>query len=169
VNEAAARAPQPSVAGLDELVGRMQASGLHVDMARQGPEVAVSASVGLAAYRIVQEALTNTLRHAPAARASIMLRYVSIDQFRHAREDEDGVLATIATLCAEGQADHIILSHDHVPEWDWRPHPPHTGVSAYCYLPLEVRPKLQSLGVQARAIDDMLIAAPAAFLGGGRT
>jgi signal transduction histidine kinase len=69
------RAPQPSVAELEGLLARMKASGLHVDVAREGSAAAVPASVGLAAYRIVQEALTNTLRHAPGASASIRLRY----------------------------------------------------------------------------------------------
>lgn len=95
-------------------------------------------------------------------------RYVSIDQFKPGRGGEDEALAAIATLCAEGYSSRILLSHDHVPEWDWRPHPPHEGVSTYCYVPTEIRSRLIALGVSSEAIDDMLIAAPASFLSGGR-
>ncbi len=95
-------------------------------------------------------------------------RYLSIDNFKPGREGEDGVLEAIAALCAEGHAGHIMLSHDHVPEWDWRPHPRHAGPSVFTYVPTEVRRKLGALGVSARDIDAMLIDAPAAFLSGGR-
>jgi phosphotriesterase-related protein len=94
--------------------------------------------------------------------------FLSIDHFREGRDNEAEVLAAIAALCAEGHATQVMLSHDHVPEWDWRPHPPHEGRSGYCYVPLEVRPRLERLGVPASTIDDMLVTAPAAFLGGGR-
>ncbi len=94
--------------------------------------------------------------------------YVSIDQFRAGRDGEDLVLAAIEQLCAAGYASRIILSHDHVPEWDWRPHPAHTGPSAYCYVPTEVRAKLERLGVSAVALREMLVTAPSTFLAGGR-
>ncbi len=95
-------------------------------------------------------------------------RYVSIDQFKPGRDGQEEALRAIATLCAEGHARRIILSHDHVPEWDWRPHPPHEGRSTYCYVPTDVRARLLALGVPASAIDDMLVTAPATFLSGGR-
>lgn len=95
-------------------------------------------------------------------------RYVSIDQFKPGREGEDEALAAIATLCAEGYSTRILLSHDHVPEWDWRPHDLHEGLSTYCYVPTVIRERLAGLGVSREAIDDMLVTAPAAFLGGGR-
>ena len=95
-------------------------------------------------------------------------RYLSIDNFKPGRPDEDDVLRAIAALCADGHAEHIMLSHDHVPEWDWRPHPPHPGPSVFTYVPTDVRRKLEILGVSERDIDAMLVTAPAAFLAGGR-
>jgi signal transduction histidine kinase len=57
------RQPQPDLDRIEELVARMREAGLPVAYRREGGRP-VAAGVGLAAYRIVQEALTNTLRHA---------------------------------------------------------------------------------------------------------
>jgi phosphotriesterase-related protein len=94
--------------------------------------------------------------------------YLSIDNFKPGKDGEDGVLEAIATLCAEGHAGHIMLSHDHVPEWDWRPHPLHPGPSIFTYVPTDVRRKLAGLGVSERDVEAMLVDAPAAFLSGER-
>ena len=61
------REPGPSLARLDELADTVRASGMTVSVHRGGAFEGLSAAVGLAAYRIVQEALTNTLRHAVGA------------------------------------------------------------------------------------------------------
>ena len=61
------REPGPSLARLDELADTVRASGMTVSVHREGAFEGLSAAVGLAAYRIVQEALTNTLRHAVGA------------------------------------------------------------------------------------------------------
>ncbi len=53
----------------------LRAGGLEVVLRREGPESPLPAGVDLSAYRIVQEALTNTLRHARATRAEVTLRY----------------------------------------------------------------------------------------------
>jgi signal transduction histidine kinase len=75
-DESAPRAPLPSLARLDALVARTQAAGLAVSVEVAGPVAALRAAVDAAAYRIVQESLTNALRHAgPAARASVTLTY----------------------------------------------------------------------------------------------
>jgi signal transduction histidine kinase len=60
------RTPQPSVAGLPELAERFEAVGLPVTLIVRGEIADLPAAVGLGAYRIVQEALTNTLKHAGA-------------------------------------------------------------------------------------------------------
>jgi signal transduction histidine kinase len=67
--------PQPSLARLDELVDRVRATGLRVELAIEGTPRTVPDGVGLSAYRIVQESLTNTLKHARATRAVVRLRY----------------------------------------------------------------------------------------------
>ncbi|MFI5820594.1 sensor histidine kinase [Streptomyces rishiriensis] len=57
----------PSLARLDELAGTVRATGMTVHLHREGVTDGLPAAVDLAAYRIVQEALTNTLRHAAGA------------------------------------------------------------------------------------------------------
>ncbi len=69
------RGPIPTVEALDALVTDLRSGGMRIDLSREGAPVEVPGSVGLAAYRIVQEALTNALRHAPGAAAHVTLRY----------------------------------------------------------------------------------------------
>jgi signal transduction histidine kinase len=69
-------APQPGLAQVEELVGQVRGSGLPVELRISGPEPAMSEGEQLTIYRIMQEALTNTLKHGgPAARASVELEY----------------------------------------------------------------------------------------------
>ena len=68
-------APQPGMADLGALVERVRATGLQVDLAVEGTPFPLGAAAELTAYRIVQEALTNTLRHAAARRASVTIVY----------------------------------------------------------------------------------------------
>jgi signal transduction histidine kinase len=68
-------APQPGLAGLDLLVEEMRQAGLPVQLQVQGRPWRLPPGIDLAAYRIVQEALTNTLRHAGPARAEVTVRY----------------------------------------------------------------------------------------------
>ena len=68
-------APQPGLERVDELAEPVRAGGLEVVVRREGEPALLPAGVDLSAYRIVQEALTNTLRHAQATRAEVLLRY----------------------------------------------------------------------------------------------
>ena len=67
--------PQPGLADLDALAERVGESGLLVSLHREGEVRALPAGVELAGYRIVQEALTNVLKHADAHRADVAVRY----------------------------------------------------------------------------------------------
>jgi len=69
-------APQPGIDELKALARRMEDAGLPVELSVQGEERPLPASAALSVYRIVQESLTNTLRHAGPARARVMLRYL---------------------------------------------------------------------------------------------
>jgi len=69
------RAPQPGLARLGELLDAMRASGLPVEAVVEATPRALSPGVDLSAYRIVQEALTNSLRHAGGASARVVVRY----------------------------------------------------------------------------------------------
>lgn len=70
-------APQPSLADLELLVTRVREAGLPVQMRLQGSPIALPPGIELSAYRIVQEALTNVLKHAGPASAEVTLRYSS--------------------------------------------------------------------------------------------
>jgi signal transduction histidine kinase len=68
-------APQPSLQRLPELVEHMRRAGLPVELTVQGRQGRLPAGVELSAYRIIQEALTNTLKHAGPAQAGVTVRY----------------------------------------------------------------------------------------------
>ncbi|MBD0338625.1 MAG: sensor histidine kinase [Thermoleophilia bacterium] len=74
-DEALALAPQPSLARLEELVADVERAGLPVELAVDGDPAALPPGIDLSAYRIVQEALTNALKHAGPARARVLVRY----------------------------------------------------------------------------------------------
>ena len=70
------RQPQPGLAQLTELIdGARDASGAGTRLIVSGPVTPLDPGVELAAYRIVQEALTNARRHAPGAAVDVELRY----------------------------------------------------------------------------------------------
>jgi signal transduction histidine kinase len=71
----AARGPQPGVGDLGRLIDTMREAGVATQLEIEGTPVPLSPAVGLCVYRVVQEALTNTLKHADAAKASVRLQY----------------------------------------------------------------------------------------------
>ena len=94
--------PQPGLERLDELAEPLREGGLRVVVRREGQAATVPAGVDLSAYRIVQEALTNTLRHARATSAEVTVRYgadaVEVDV------RDDGRAAMPANGDGEGEA-----------------------------------------------------------------
>jgi signal transduction histidine kinase len=73
--EAPALAPQPSLEHLDRLVAQAREAGLEVDLSIEGEAVELPAGVDLTAYRLVQEGLTNAIKHAQAKRAEVVVHY----------------------------------------------------------------------------------------------
>jgi signal transduction histidine kinase len=67
--------PQPGLGSLRSLVDQVTASGVPVRLQVEGEPAPLPAGVDLAAYRIVQEALTNVVKHADAAAADVVIRY----------------------------------------------------------------------------------------------
>ena len=70
-----ALAPQPSLEHLDTLAEQVREAGLPVELRVEGEPRALPPGIDLSAYRIVQEALTNALKHAGPARARVTVRY----------------------------------------------------------------------------------------------
>ena len=69
-------APQPGLDDLEELIASVRAAGLPARLTVTGPPFALPPSAQLALYRITQEALTNTLKHAPGTTAQVRLAYL---------------------------------------------------------------------------------------------
>jgi signal transduction histidine kinase len=92
-DEDLALSPQPSITQLDSLVQRAREAGLEVDVEVEGDRRGLQQSVDLSAFRIVQEALTNTIKHAGPARARVTVRYGAHDVEVDVIDDGRGVVA----------------------------------------------------------------------------
>ncbi|MFI1992205.1 sensor histidine kinase [Actinoplanes sp. NPDC020271] len=80
----------PSLAGLERLCDQVRAAGLPVTLNEFGDAVEVPAPVATAVFRVVQEALTNTVRHAGATRATVTVRYAPDGVLVDVRDDGRG-------------------------------------------------------------------------------
>lgn len=82
--------PQPTLARLPDLVGRVRDAGLPVELSVEGVPRELPAGVDLSAYRIVQEALTNALKHAGPATARVTIHYGERDLDLEIADDGTG-------------------------------------------------------------------------------
>jgi signal transduction histidine kinase len=97
-------APQPDVAAIPALVEDVRASGLDVDLIVEGAPQPLPAGPQLAAFRIVQESLTNVLKHAgPASRAWVRLQWRADALELSVLDDGRGASAAIAASDGAGQ------------------------------------------------------------------
>jgi signal transduction histidine kinase len=85
--------PQPSIVHIDLLVEQIERAGLPVTLAVEGERAPLPAGVDLCAYRIVQESLTNALKHAGPAHAEVVLRYEPRSLDVEVRDDGRGPAA----------------------------------------------------------------------------
>jgi len=69
------REPVPDLLDIGTLISQAAQAGLHITLWEEGERRPVSAAVGLAVYRIVQESLTNILRHGRTGSGSVLLRF----------------------------------------------------------------------------------------------
>jgi signal transduction histidine kinase len=76
-DDARGLAPQPSLDDVDTLIDQAREAGLSVEIHTEGRPHSLSPGIDLAAYRIVQEALTNAVKHAGPAHAEVVLRYAA--------------------------------------------------------------------------------------------
>jgi len=87
-DDVAPRSPAPRLDRLPELIELTRAAGLSVEVKVAGKAPPLSAAVHLAAYRIIQESLTNVARHAGRARVTVRVTYHDADV--HVEIDDDG-------------------------------------------------------------------------------
>ncbi len=90
--EGSPRAPAPTLDDVSPLVARVEQAGLPTTMAVHGAPLVVPPGIGLAAYRIVQEALTNCLKHSGATCASVDVTYRSTEVEVLVTDDGTGLL-----------------------------------------------------------------------------
>lgn len=83
-------APQPGLGNLDGLMEQVGRAGLSVHLVVDGEPFPVPRGLDLSAYRIVQEGLTNALKHAHASRADVLVRYASDELQIEVRNDANG-------------------------------------------------------------------------------
>jgi signal transduction histidine kinase len=134
-------APQPSLRQLSALVGQIRDAGLPVELSVEGVERPVPPSVDLSAYRIVQEALTNTLKHAGRpARAAVKVRYGEsaldievVDDGRGPAANGDGATAGNGLL---GMRERVGMLGGNLQAG----YHPGVGFSVRAHLPLEGTP-----------------------------
>jgi signal transduction histidine kinase len=89
------RAPGPSLDQLGDLAGRAASAGLNVRIERDGAPRPLPAEVDVAAYRIVQEALTNSARHSAGRTATVYVRYSDDDVLVQVDDEGDGPAGTV--------------------------------------------------------------------------
>ena len=92
----------PSLDRLGELIESVRAAGLPVELALSGERRTLDPGVELSAYRIIQEALTNALKHARGARTLVAVRYGD-DELELRIEDEGGARARDLADAGEGR------------------------------------------------------------------
>jgi signal transduction histidine kinase len=131
-------APQPQMGQLATLVGQMRDAGLPVELTIEGEQRPLPPSVELSAYRIVQEALTNTLKHAGPATATVTVRYgegaVDID----VRDD-----GTVAAPAPNGRGNGLLGMRERVGLLGGSlqiEHQPGAGFLVRAHLPIHGRP-----------------------------
>jgi signal transduction histidine kinase len=108
-DEELALAPQPSLAHLELLVGQVREAGLPVKLTIEGDPTVLPPGVDLSAYRIVQEALTNALRHAGPAQARVTIRYAPTQLELEISDDGAG-----PTSCADESGHGLVGMRERV-------------------------------------------------------
>jgi len=94
--------PQPSLRQLEALSEQIRQGGLPVEVIVEGDVRQLPPGVELAAYRIVQEALTNTLKHAGKAKACVLIRYRDHDLELEVTDDGNGTGGAVANSTGHG-------------------------------------------------------------------
>jgi signal transduction histidine kinase len=118
-NEGALLQPAPGLKDLDELVETVRAAGTSVELRTSGTDRQLSPALGLSVYRIIQEALTNVVKHAPGAHATVDLvvlaREVTIEVADDGAARQERPLKTMSEPAASPGSKHgIVGMHERV-------------------------------------------------------
>jgi signal transduction histidine kinase len=105
--------PQPGLGEIDRLIQNVRDAGLPVEYAVEGEACCLPAGMDLAAYRIVQEALTNTVKHGGKATARVTVRYTEDTLEIEVLDDGRGAAAPLLTI-AEGGGHGLIGMRERV-------------------------------------------------------
>jgi signal transduction histidine kinase len=93
--------PLPGLADLDDLLGHVRAAGLPVRYERTGGGAELPSGIQLAVFRLVQEALTNTMKHAgPGASAAVRLQFTPGEV--HVEVEDDGAIRSVEPAAGGG-------------------------------------------------------------------
>ena len=95
-------APQPTLARIEDLIESVRHMGLGVELITEGEERPLTPMVDLSAYRIVQEALTNTVKHAGLAKATVTLAYAPSNLHLEVVDDGRGPAAALTGTSGNG-------------------------------------------------------------------
>lgn len=104
-------APLPQLAEIPALVDQLHVAGLDVDLDVFGVAPPAPPGTQLAVYRVVQEALTNTVRHAPKASVKVTLTY-AVDKIHVSVEDDGAGVTRVAS--ESGQGHGLVGMHERV-------------------------------------------------------
>ena len=105
----AALAPQPTLGEIGELVARARAAGLPAVLDVRGERQPLSAGLDLAAYRIVQEGLTNAMKHAPGAVTTVTVSWAPHDLALEIRNAANGGVTSSGGHGLTGMAERVRL------------------------------------------------------------
>ena len=128
--------PAPGLADLDRLVARTAGAGVRVDLTRFGQPRDLPASIDLSAYRIVQEALTNVVKHARTSSCRVLLGYRDDELTIEVTDDGAGMPAP--ELAGAGVSRHGTAGQNGlhgVGVLDGAPDPPDDGPAPVASLP----------------------------------
>jgi signal transduction histidine kinase len=130
---AAALTPQPSLVQIEPLITEVRAAGLPVELRVDGTPRELPPGVDLCAYRIVQEALTNSLKHAGPATAQVLLRYGNDTLELEVADTGAGTVnGNLAGLGLAGMRERVLLFGGHLESGP----SPHGGYLVRARLPL---------------------------------
>lgn len=95
-------APQPSLTEVAPLIEQMRGAGFKAELRVEGSCRPLPPGLDVTAFRVIQEALTNTLKHAPGASAEVLIRYREQDVLIQVEDDGDGEQPPAASRVGRG-------------------------------------------------------------------